>query len=150
MALLRSKPSDPASPDEPEAAFLRTLEAEGWRAARYERPLSLVVAAPVLLAGERLGRAAARDAAEIAQSCLRRSDRVVVLRGYILAAILPETTADAARVTTFRMCSELSRRPLAGGGPATWRGAAETLREGQDSRALLAAALAAALKPIAA
>ena len=77
------------------------------RAARYQRPLAVMVARPVLLKGEQLGAADRAVAAEAAARTARATDLVGWLSDDSILILMPETTPDATRVALNRWINEI-------------------------------------------
>jgi len=92
------------------------LEREVDRARRYGRPLSVVMATPELLPGERLPREAYDNAVRAAADTARATDLVGRTdEGYLLM-IMPETEPHDARTAASRWLDEMWRRSRAAGG----------------------------------
>ena len=77
------------------------------RASRYERPLAVMVARPVLLAGETLAPEARAVAAEAAARTARSTDLVGWLSDESILILMPETTPDSTRVALNRWKNEI-------------------------------------------
>lgn len=149
MPLFRRQQSSPDSGPRPipgpkdSAALseiLAELEEELWRARRYERPLSVATAAPVLLKGERLGEKLASSVLETAKHALRRSDGVRIVDGPLLIAILPETDAQEGHAAAYRLGSALTLPGIASR-QVKWRASSTTLTTETTAAELLESAL---------
>jgi len=121
--------------------ILAHLDEELWRARRYERPLSVATATPVLLKGERLGDKLTASVLEAARTALRRTDGVRMVEGPLLIAVLPETGELEAQSAAFRLKTELTLPGLASR-QVKWHTAAVTLTTETNAAELLEAALA--------
>ena len=86
------------------------------RATRYERPLAVMVARPVLLKGETLSPEARTVAAEAAARTARSTDLVGWLSDDSILIIMPETTQTDARAAVNRWKSEIWFHSRARGG----------------------------------
>lgn len=123
------------------SSILAHLDEELWRARRYQRPLSVVTATPLLLQGERIGAKLADSVLEAARAALRRSDGVTMVEGPLLVAVLPETDELEAQSAAFRLRTDLSLPGLASR-QVKWHTAAVTLTAETTAAELLEAALA--------
>lgn len=130
-------PKDSAALD----AILAHLDEELWRARRYERPLSVVTATPVLLKGERLAAKLTASILEAARGALRRTDGVDMVEGSLLIAVLPETDDLEAQAAAFRLKTDLTLPGLASR-QVKWHTASVTLTTETTAAELLEAALA--------
>lgn len=77
------------------------------RAARYDRPMAVMVARPALLPGEKLPPEARSVAAEAAARTARSTDLVGWLSDDSILIIMPETSDDASRAAVNRWKSEI-------------------------------------------
>ena len=95
---------------------MHRLHEEIERARRYERPLSIILAQPAVLGGERLDERALDAAAQAALSAARATDLAGWLGGDNIVIILPETTGEHARFAAARLRDEMWIHSRAKGG----------------------------------
>ncbi len=118
------------------ASMLQALDDEIWRARRYDRPLSVIVITPRLLAGERISRVESEFAVKTVREVLRRSDNLEWVEGAYIVGFLPETNGDEARAAAYRLRTEMERRS-ASNRRINWRVASIPLRGEEFARDLL-------------
>ncbi|MBF6600246.1 MAG: hypothetical protein IVW36_07025 [Dehalococcoidia bacterium] len=92
------------------------LDEEAERARRYERPLSLLLAGPALLADETPTPDSLQAAASAARTAARAMDLVGWVDSATILMVLPETTTDEARAAASRLRSEMWLRSRSFGG----------------------------------
>ena len=110
-------PPEPRRPDGPKLLFDRGILSRWFvlyrlieeidRASRYDRPLAVMVARPVLLPGEKLAPDARAIAAEAAARTARSTDLVGWLSDESILILMPETTPDSTRVALNRWKNEI-------------------------------------------
>jgi hypothetical protein len=96
--------------------ILYRLDEEMRRARRYQRRLSVIIAAPAVLPGERLAAEALYAAAEAAQAIARSTDLVGWIEGDRILTIMPETTPEEAKAAASRLLNEMWLRGRSMGG----------------------------------
>jgi hypothetical protein len=92
------------------------LQEELERALRYQRPISMLVASPDLLEGEKLGRTALDKAVRGAREVSRASDLIGWWGEQSVIMIMPETTPDVAEIAARRWRDEMWMRTRSAGG----------------------------------
>lgn len=92
------------------------FEEEVERSHRYGRPLSVLVATPVLLPGEHPAPKAVGAAAAAARSAARAMDMVGWIDGTTILMLLPETAREEARAAASRWKNEMFMRSRQEGG----------------------------------
>ncbi len=90
--------------------LIHRLDHEIERARRYHRPLSVLVAVPLLEPGESLSFAAKHAAAAAAQHGCRTVDLVGWLGAETILMVLPETDRDGADLAAARLRDEFTER----------------------------------------
>jgi hypothetical protein len=103
--------------------ILRRLGEELERARRYDRPLSVVVAAPMLLPGEQTGALELEVAAAAARAVSRSTDLLGWLGSDGILIIMPETELRGAEVAAFRWGGDMLQKSMSVGGHK-WRSVA--------------------------
>jgi hypothetical protein len=88
--------------------ILHRLDEELERSRRHDRPLSVIVVAPMLLSGERPTSLELEVAAAAASAASRSSDLLGRLGRDSILMIMPETSREGARVAAFRWRSDMS------------------------------------------
>ena len=86
------------------------LAGEVERACRYHRPLSVVLAAPVMLPGDQLAEQAEAIGVAATSMVARRSDLVGWLDGGSILIVMPETAFKDAQAAMFRWRNEITSR----------------------------------------
>jgi len=102
---------------------MRRLNEELERARRYERPLAVMLAEPMVIAGRPASAEALAAGATAAQASARGSDLIGWIAHDRILIIMPETDAVEASVATRRWRDEMWRRSQHAGG-LKWRIAA--------------------------
>jgi len=92
------------------------FEEEVERSHRYDRPLSVLVASPTVLAGETPAAKAVRAAAVAARRAARTIDLVGWIDQQTILMLLPETTREEARAAASRWRNEMYSRSRSDGG----------------------------------
>jgi hypothetical protein len=87
--------------------ILHRLDEELERSRRYDRPLSVIVVAPMLLPGERPTSLELEVAAAAARAASRSSDLLGRLGRDAILMIMPETGLGGARVAAFRWRNDM-------------------------------------------
>jgi hypothetical protein len=87
--------------------ILHRLDEELEQSRRYDRPLSVIIGAPMLLPGERLSSAEIEVAAAAARAAARSTDLLGWLGQDRILIVMPETTPDGAKVGAFRWRNEM-------------------------------------------
>ena len=95
--------------------ILHRLDEELERSRRYDRPLSVIVVAPMLLPGERPTSLELEVAAAAARAASRSTDLLGRLGRDAILMIMPETSREGARVAAFRWRSDMWLRRGVGG-----------------------------------
>jgi hypothetical protein len=96
--------------------IVRRLDEELKRARRHDRPLSVVVATPRLIPGERVTALELEVAAAAARAVARSTDLLGWLGSDSILMIMPETSPLGARSAVFRWRSDMVRRTRSMGG----------------------------------
>jgi hypothetical protein len=100
--------------------IMRRLDEELGRARRYQRPLAVALAAPMLLPGEQPTALALEVAAAAARAAARSTDLLGWLGSVSILMIMPETPPGGARVAVFRWREDMRMRSQSVGGHK-WR-----------------------------
>jgi hypothetical protein len=103
--------------------ILRRLDEEVERARRYQRPLSIAVAAPMLIPGETPTALELEVAAAAARAAARSTDLLGWMASDSILMIMPETLPDGARSAVFRWREDM-RVHTRGVGGHLWRAVA--------------------------
>lgn len=103
--------------------ILYRLQEEMERARRYQRPVSVMVAAPVLLAGQEASPVVFAVGAAAAEVSSRSTDLLGRLGRDTILVLMPETGRDEASAAASRWLSEIWLRSRNVNGPK-WRAAA--------------------------
>lgn len=137
----------PASPEFLKSGVLLTpwfilyrLDEEMRRARRYQRPLSIIVATPATLPGERLTAEALYAAAEAAQVIARSTDLVGWIEGDRIITIMPETNPEEAKAAASRLLNEMWLRGRSMGGKKWSLAAIENAGDYETTEQLILAA----------